>query len=217
MQCQIIRVKNTSNALVCFALCGIHSICIGISWVKICLYALYEGILGSGGVAPLNLNLGNIWKLAFVFTPLWRNDRYPSNRKLPGPPRAGWALWVYMKKSLPLPGIEPRFLGQVISLDPVSEVRLVRRAFLTALCLLASNRFITTSNPAVDLAQVYARSVKSCHPKPLTPMLVQHNNPTIIPECGRFIGTRRYAPRSCSDIAQQRPLCLRANMSRALV
>jgi len=78
-------------------------------------------------------------------------------------------LWVYMKESLPLPGIEPRFLGQAISLDPVSEVRLVCRAILTALCLLALNRFIRTLNPAVELAQVYARSV---NPKPLTPMYV---------------------------------------------
>ena len=74
-----------------------------------------------------------------------------------------------MKKSLPLPGIEPRFLGQAISLDPVSEVRLVCRAILNALYLLALNRFIRTSNPAVELAQVYARSV---NPKPLTPMYV---------------------------------------------
>jgi len=43
-------------------------------------------------------------------------------------PRAGWALWVYIKNSLPLPRIEPRFLGQTINLDSVSEVRLVCRA-----------------------------------------------------------------------------------------
>jgi hypothetical protein len=54
------RLKNTSNALVCFALCEIHSIYVGVSWVKICLYALYEGILGSGVVAPLIHNLGSI-------------------------------------------------------------------------------------------------------------------------------------------------------------
>jgi len=74
-----------------------------------------------------------------------------------------------MKESLPLPGIEPRFLGLAISLDPISEVRLVCRAILTALCLLTLNHFIKTSNPAVELPQVYGLSVIS---KSLTPMFV---------------------------------------------
>ena len=147
---------------------------------------------------------------------LVKESTVPIEQKIAWAPRSVWALRVYLKKSLPLPGIEPRFLCQAISLDPFFEVPLVCRAILTALCLLASNRFIRTSNPAVKLAQVYARSVKSCHPKLFTRMSVTYNNPTIIPECGRYSGTRGYAPRSCSDIAQQRPLCLHAYVSRAL-
>ena len=87
---------------------------------------------------------------------LVKESPVPIEQETAWAPRAVWALWVYIKKSLPLSGIEPRFLGQAISLDLFSEVPLVCRAILTVLCLLASNRFIRTSNPAVKLAQVYA-------------------------------------------------------------
>jgi hypothetical protein len=88
--------KYFKLSLVCFTLCEIHSICVGASLVIICLYALYEGVLGSGGVAPLILNLGSIWKLAVILTPWRRGHRYPSNRKLARPPGAGLgALGLY--------------------------------------------------------------------------------------------------------------------------
>jgi hypothetical protein len=82
---------------------------------------------------------------------LVKESPVPIEQETAWAPKLVWALWGYIKKSLPLPGIEKRFVGKAISLDPISECPLFCRAILTALCLLASNRFIRISNPPVGL------------------------------------------------------------------
>jgi len=72
----------------------------------------HEGIGGSGGIAPRILGLGTRcrWVVSFTPRPLYRrctNSRYPLDKRLGGT-QSRYARGGEEKKSLPLPGIEPR-------------------------------------------------------------------------------------------------------------
>jgi hypothetical protein len=147
----------------------------------------HEGVLGSGSIAPLILDLGTRWRWVASFTPRplypqGKSPSYPLARRLGGPQsRSGRS--DEEKSSQPLPGLEPPIIQSVSQLYTTELSRLYCCLCMIQLCCYFMFPLIKIKRVTM-WGKIATKAVWKVRGLAVMRFCLQREAMTVMPRCG---------------------------------